>query len=90
MKQCICHLFTSHGRARKATMEALHKLLTFPDWSLALQKEQQAPTQRRVSLQIVTGNNLAAGSLSSVKVFLSQYTAYLVEKVITRDKEGSC
>lgn len=58
-----------HGRARKAAMEALHKLLTFPDWSLALQKEQQAPTQTRVSLQIVTGNNLAGGNLSSVKVF---------------------
>lgn len=71
-------------------MEALHKLLTFPDWSLALQKEQQAPTQRKVYLQIVTGNNLAAGNLSSVKGFLSQSTAYLVEKVITRDKEGSC
>lgn len=83
----ICHLFTSHGRARKAAMEALHKLLTFPDWSLALQKEQQAPTQRRVSLQIVTGNNLAAGHQSSVKVFCPD--TLLVEKVITRDKEGS-
>lgn len=61
MKHCICHLFTSHGRARKASMEALHKLLTFPDWSLALQKEQQVSTRRRASLQIVTGNNLADG-----------------------------
>jgi len=45
-------------------MEALHKLLTFPDWSLALQKEQRAAillVERRSFLQVVTGNNLAAG-----------------------------
>lgn len=58
------------GRARKASMEALHKLLTFPDWSLALQKEQQVSTQKRASVQIVTGNNLAAGEPVKCEGFL--------------------